>query len=68
MVLSSNMINLAVMKNDESALIVAYTFHSLKRNHFTGLVAESLKVLLKTQQSVCDHCELLPVGKGSCYV
>ena len=43
-------------------------FSSLKVNHFTGLVAESLKAVLKTQKSVCDHCELLPVGKGSCYV
>ena len=43
-------------------------FSSLKVNHFTGLVTESLKVVLKTQKSVCDHCKLLPVGKGSCYV
>ena len=39
-----------------------------KSLHFTGLVAESLKIVLKTQQSVWDHCELLPVAKGSCYV
>ena len=43
-------------------------FSSLKRNHFTGLVAESLKVVLKIQQGVCDHCEFLSVDKGSCYV
>ena len=55
------------MIKNKCALIVAYTFCPLKRNHFTELVAGSLKVL-KTQQSVCDHCELLPVGKGSCYV
>ena len=56
-----------IWSNDECALIAAYTFRVLKRNHITGLVAESMKVVLKTQQTVCDHCELLPVGKGSCY-
>ena len=50
------------------ALIVAYTLRPLKRNHFMSLVAESLKVAMKIQQSVCDHCELLPVGKESCCV
>ena len=54
--------------NHECSLIVAYTFRPLKRNHFTGLVAESLKVVLKIQEGVCHHCEFLPVGKGSCYV
>ena len=57
-----------IWSNDKCALIVAYTFQPLKQNHFTGLVAESLKVVLKTQQSVCDHCQLLSVAKGSCYV
>ena len=38
---------------------MAYTFRPLKTNHFTGLVAESLKVVLKTQQSVCDHRETI---------
>ena len=55
------------MIKNKCVLIVAYTFCPLKRNHFTELVEESLKVLLKTQQSLCDHWELLPVGKGSCY-
>ena len=57
-----------IWSNDECALIVPYIFCPLKGNHFTGLVAESLKITLKTQQSVCDHCELLPFSKGSYYV
>ena len=47
---------------------MAYTFRPRKTNHFTGLVAESLKVVLKTQQSVrplrvaaCRQKELLCV-------
>ena len=57
-----------IWSNSECALIVAYTFCPLKRNHFTRLVAEWLKVILKTQQSVCDHCVLLTGGKGCCCV
>ena len=45
---------------------MAYTFCRLKRNRFTELVAESVKVELKTQQSVCDHCEELTVGTAAC--
>ena len=52
----------------QMALIVAYTFRPLMKTDFMGLVAESLKIVLKTQQSVCDHCKLLLVGKGSCYL
>ena len=48
-----------IWSNDKVALIVAYTFRPLKRNHFTGVVAEPLKVVLKTQQSVCDHRETI---------
>ena len=48
-----------IWSNDKCALIVAYTFRPLKRNHFTGVVAEPLKVVLKTQQSVCDHRETI---------
>ena len=47
---------------------MAYTFRPRKTNHFTGLVAESLKVVLKTQQFVrplrvaaCRQKELLCV-------
>ena len=57
-----------IWSSDQCTLVVAYTFRHLKWNHFTGLVAESLKFILKTQQGLCDHCELLPVGKGSCCV
>ena len=55
-----------IQSNDECFLIVAYSFRPLYLNHFTGLVAESLKVLGKTQHFLCNHYELLPVGKGSC--
>ena len=46
---------------------MANVFCHLKRNHFARLFAESLKVELRTKQGMYDHCELLPVGKGSCY-
>ena len=38
-----------IWSNDKCALIVAYTFRPLKQNYITGLVAESLKVVLKTK-------------------
>ena len=46
---------------------MANAFCPLKRNHFARLFAESLKVELRTQQGMYDHCELFPVGKESCY-
>ena len=63
-------LRIKIWSNGECALFVANTFCPLKWKLFTGLVAESLKyrVILKTQQSMCNHCELLPVGKGSCYM
>ena len=60
-------VHLSICSKDECALIVACIFRLLKENHVTGLVAKSLKVGLKTQQSVCDRCDLLPFDKRNCY-
>ena len=60
-------VHLSICSKDECALIVAYIFRLLKENHVTGLVAKSLKVGLKTQQSVCDRCDLLSFDKRNCY-